>query len=45
MKVANTVLFMASAENGINSESEVIENWGTKLLLTSFSQVCINTIS
>ncbi|KAK9752782.1 Importin beta binding domain [Popillia japonica] len=38
MKVANTVLFMASAENGINSESEVIENWGTKLLLTSFSQ-------
>ncbi|KAI4465355.1 ribosome biogenesis protein [Holotrichia oblita] len=38
MKVANTVLFMVSGENGVNYESELIDSWGTKLLLTSFSQ-------
>lgn len=43
VKIANTVLFIVSAEEGVDIKSD--NSWASQLLTTTFSQVCIIRIS
>lgn len=44
LKVSDTVLFLISAATGLEDNENVIDQWGEKILMTSFSQVSINTL-
>lgn len=45
LKVSDTVLFLISAAAGIEFGSELIDEWGNKILLSAFAQVSILILS
>lgn len=45
LKVSDTVLFLISAAMGLEDNENLIDEWGEKILMTSFAQVIIYNFS